>query len=30
MVIADSVDHLSYLVVSQRADGGFDFEKVDF
>jgi hypothetical protein len=30
VVIADSVDHRSYLVVSQRPDGGFDLEKVDF
>jgi len=29
-VIADHVSRRSYLVVSQRADGGFDFEKVDF
>lgn len=29
-VLADSVDHRSYLVVSQRDDGGFDFEKVGF
>jgi 3',5'-cyclic AMP phosphodiesterase CpdA len=28
--IADAVDHRSYLVVSERADGGFDVEKVDF
>lgn len=30
ILVADSVEHRSYLVVSQRADGGFDFEKVDF
>lgn len=29
-VLADSVDHRSYLVVSQRPDGGFGFEKVEF
>jgi 3',5'-cyclic AMP phosphodiesterase CpdA len=30
IVLADSVEHDSYLLVSQRPDGGFDFEKVDF
>lgn len=29
-VVADSVDHRSYVVVSERPDGGFDVEKVDF
>jgi predicted phosphodiesterase len=29
-VIADSVDHRSYVVVSQGEDGAFDLEKVDF
>lgn len=30
ILIADSVDHRSYLVVFETPDGGFDFEKVDF
>ena len=30
IVLADSVDHRSYVLVSQRSDGGFDFEKVEF
>jgi 3',5'-cyclic AMP phosphodiesterase CpdA len=29
-VVADAVDHRSYVVVSQRADGGFDYERVFF
>jgi 3',5'-cyclic AMP phosphodiesterase CpdA len=29
-VLADSVEHRSFVVVSQREDGGFDQEKVDF
>lgn len=30
IVLADSVEHRSYLVVSQREDGGYDFERVFF
>lgn len=30
IVLADSLEHRSYLVVTQRPDGGFDFERVDF
>jgi 3',5'-cyclic AMP phosphodiesterase CpdA len=30
IVIADSVDHRSWILVEQRPDGGFDFERVFF
>jgi 3',5'-cyclic AMP phosphodiesterase CpdA len=30
ILVADSVDHRSYLVVFETPDGGFAFEKVDF
>lgn len=30
IVIADSIEHRSFVLVSQRADGGFDFERVEF
>lgn len=30
VVIVDSVDHRSYVLLTQRGDGGFDFEKVAF
>jgi Icc protein len=30
ILIADSVEHRSFLVISERPDGGFEFEKVDF
>jgi hypothetical protein len=30
IVLVDSLEHHSYLVVTQRPDGGFDFEQVGF
>ncbi len=30
VVVVDSVDHRSYVLVTQRHDGGFDFERVAF
>jgi 3',5'-cyclic AMP phosphodiesterase CpdA len=30
IVIADSVDHRSWVLVTQRTDGGFDYERVFF